>query len=210
MEISLEPPFLIIKPGISEEEFYRLAGEDDDWEYLDGRIVMHSPASERHEDLFRFLLTLLSGFFDERKGAVVRGSRYPMRLDERWSPEPDLLVVREGRRHLMTPGHLDGPADMVIEIVSESDPRLDYREKLPRYRHANIEEIWIVDPFDHRVLVTHRAGAAWTEQNIGSGRLDSHVVAGFWIDVDWLWRGELPSTLACLRAILGGPTDEPV
>ena len=48
----LEPPFCIIKPGMSEEEFYRLAGEDSDWEYLDGRIVMHSPASDRHEDLF--------------------------------------------------------------------------------------------------------------------------------------------------------------
>ncbi len=203
MEISLEPPYLTIKPGISEEEFYRLTGEDEDWEYLDGRIVMHSPASDQHEDLFRCLLTLLSGFLDERKGAVVRGSRYPMRLDERWSPEPDLLVVRDEHRHLMTPRHLDGPADMVVEIVSESDPRLDYREKLPRYRDANIEEIWIVDRFERRVLAATRIGATYNEHNLTSGRLDSKVVRGFWIDVDWLWRDALPSTLACLRLILG-------
>jgi hypothetical protein len=27
MKITLEPPFLIIKPGVSEEEFYRLPNE---------------------------------------------------------------------------------------------------------------------------------------------------------------------------------------
>ncbi|MDQ3959843.1 MAG: Uma2 family endonuclease, partial [Pseudomonadota bacterium] len=101
MQINLEPPYLIVKPSLSEEEFYRLADEDSDWEYLDGRIVMHSPASDQHEDIFRFLLTLLSTYLDERKGAVVRGSRYPMRLDASWSPEPDILVVREHHRHLM-------------------------------------------------------------------------------------------------------------
>ena len=103
MHIPLEPPYLIIKPGISEDEFYRLAGEDSDWEYLDGRVFMHSPATDRHEDIFCFLLTLLRAFLGEQGGAIVRGSRYPMRLDANWSPEPDLLVVRDGRRCLMTP-----------------------------------------------------------------------------------------------------------
>src|SRR5262245_53075232 len=126
-----KPSRLLSQPEIPEDEYYAL-GEDSDWEYLDGRLVM-SPASDLHEDLFRFLLTLLSSFLDERGGGSVRGSRYPMRLDERWSPEPDVMVVLEQRRHRMTPRYLDGPADFVIEIASESDPTLEQREKLPRY-----------------------------------------------------------------------------
>jgi len=153
IQMHLEPPYLIVKPGVSEDDFYRLADEDSNWEYLDGRIVMHSPASDRHEDLFVFLVTLLRDFLGERGGAVVRGSRYPMRLDAHWSPEPELLIVRNHRRHLMTKRCLEGPADMVVEIVSESDPRLDYREKLPRYQEAGIEEIWIVDPFKTEVRI---------------------------------------------------------
>ncbi len=47
MDITLEPPFLIIRPFMTEEDFYRQADEDTDWEYLDGRILMHSPASDR-------------------------------------------------------------------------------------------------------------------------------------------------------------------
>lgn len=163
---------------------------------------MHSPASNRHENIFCFLLTLLRVYLDEKKGAVVRGSRYPMRLDANWSPEPDILVVRESRRHLMTPRRLEGPADMVIEIASESDPRLDYREKLPRYRQAGIEEIWIINPFENELLAEAKTTAGYTAQVLSSGRLESKVFPGFWIEVSWLWQEELPSTLRCLREIM--------
>jgi Uma2 family endonuclease len=203
--LTVEPPFLLIKPFVTEEEFYRDATEDSDWEYLDGRLVMHSPASHRHEDCFRFLLTLLSAYLDERGGAVVLGSRYPMRLDERWSPEPDLLVVRDEQRHRLGKTRLEGPADFVIEIASDSDPRLDVREKLPRYRDAGIEEIWLVDPFERTVLVEAREPTGYTSRRLAAGRLTSRVVPGFWIDVDWLWQERLPSTLACLREILASP-----
>lgn len=201
MQISLDPPYLIVRPGLGEEEFYRLAGEDSDWEYLDGRIIMHSPASYRHENIFRFLLTLFSIFLEESRSAVVCGSRYPMRLDASWSPEPDILVVRENRRHLMTPQRLEGPADMVVEIASESDPSLDYREKLPRYREAGIEEIWIVNPFERQVLAVTKTSAGYATRNVSAGELESTVVLGFWIDVSWLWQEELPPTLRCLREI---------
>ncbi len=203
MEPTIEPPYLIVKPGLTEDDFYRLAGEDSDWEYLDGRIVMHSPESDRHEDLFRFLITLLSAYLGEKRGAVVRGSRYPMRLDRDWSPEPDLLVVRDSRRHLMTSQRLEGPADMVIEIASESDPRLDLREKLPRYREAGIEELWLIDPFKNGLRAETRTPAGYATQTLTSGRLQSTVVAGFWIEVSWLWQAELPPTLKCLREIMG-------
>jgi hypothetical protein len=122
MDVVIEPPFLIVKPFASEEDFYREAGEDSDWEYLDGRIVMHLPASDRHEDLFRFPLTLLSAYLDETTADLVRGSRYPMRLDPRWSPEPDLRVVREAKRDRLTPRRLEGPADLVISRRSRPGP----------------------------------------------------------------------------------------
>ena len=202
IKLTVTPPFLLVKPFVTEEEFYRDATEDSNWEYLDGRLVMHSPASNRHEDCFGFLNMLLRGYLDERGGAVVRGSRYPMRLDEHWSPEPDLLVVRDERRHLLTRTRLEGPADFVIEIASDSDPRLDVREKLPRYREAGIEEIWLVNPFEQIVLAEAKELSGYASQRLDAGRLTSRVVPGFWIDVGWLWLDPLPSTFACLREIL--------
>ncbi|MBA2438854.1 MAG: Uma2 family endonuclease [Acidimicrobiia bacterium] len=130
MRIDVEAPFVLTKPLRDEQEFYDLADEDTPWELLDGKLVM-SPASDRHEDLFRFLMTILSAWLDERGLGVVRGSRYPMRLDPRWSPEPDLLVVTRAHEQRITPQRLEGPADLVIEIASDGDPALDERDKLP-------------------------------------------------------------------------------
>lgn len=202
MIADLEPPFVLIKPAVSEEEFYALEGEDSDWEFLDGRLVM-SPASNRHENLFRFLLMILSGFLDERGGGAVRGSRYPMRLDERWSPEPDLMVVREENLGRMGEQRLEGPADLVIEIVSAGDLRFEEREKLPRYRQARIPEIWLIDPYAESVGVETLGTRGYQVASQREGRLASTVVPGFWIEVGWLWREPLPSSLACLREILG-------
>ena len=202
MHIDIEPPYLIVKPGLTEEDFYRLADEDNDWEFLDGRIVMHSPASNQHEALFSFLLTLLNAYVGEKGGAMVRGSRYPMRLDPNWSPEPDLMVIRDDRRGRMLRKYLDGPADLIIEIASDSDPRLDVREKLPRYREAGVEEMWLIDPFQKQVHAVNRSSGGYETAILTAGRLDSVVVPGFWIDVAWLWQAELPPPLRCVRQLL--------
>lgn len=203
MTFTLVPPFLVIKPFVTEEEFYRDATEDTNWEYLDGRLVMHSPASRWHEDCVGFLNFLLRGYLDRRGGAVVLGSRYPMRLDDHWSPEPDLLIVLDERSYLLGKNRLDGPADFVIEIASDSDPRLDVREKLPRYREAGIDEIWLINPFEQSVLVEVRQSTGYSPQRLSTGRLASRVVPGFWVDVGWLWQEPLPSSVDCLREILG-------
>jgi len=45
--------------------------------------------------------------------------------------------------------------------------------------------------------------ARYTETVITSGRLESTVLEGFWLDVSWLWADPLPNRMACLRQILG-------
>jgi Uma2 family endonuclease len=203
MQLDVAPPFVLVKPVRGERDYYDLADEDFPWELLDGRLVM-SPASDRHEDLFGFLSTLLRGWLDERGGAVVRGSRYPMRLDPRWSPEPDLMVVTDAHRERITAQRLEGPADLVIEIASDGDPLLDEREKLPRYHAAGIPEVWVVSPQTSSVRCDRLGaeGSYRTERRSG-GRISSTVLSGFWIDVDWLWQEPLPSTVRCLRSLLG-------
>lgn len=91
----------------------------------------------------------------------------------------------------------------MIEIASDSDPGLDVREKLPRYRDARIDEIWLVNPFEQSVRAETQDPEEYRSRVLTEGRLDSIVLPGCWIEVSWLWREELPSTLECLRQILG-------
>lgn len=198
--MEIEPEYPLRRHGMTEEEFYASADEDCPWQFLGGELV-REPVSEHHEDLFAFLVTLLRLYLEERGGGEVRGSRYAMRLDPQWSPEPDLLVVCAERRHLMGPQRLEGPADLVIEIASPG--RLDLRKKLPRYHQARLPEIWIVDPYARSIRVdTLEAGGTYRTRICTAGALRSAVLPGFWIDVAWLWQDPLPASLPCLRQIL--------
>ncbi|MHA1652326.1 MAG: Uma2 family endonuclease [Candidatus Helarchaeota archaeon] len=79
----LEPPFLLMKPGVSEEEFFKFATEDISCELIDGMLMIHSPASIQHERIFQFLLILLNRFLQKTKGGEVLGSRVVMRRFKR-------------------------------------------------------------------------------------------------------------------------------
>jgi Uma2 family endonuclease len=199
VDIQVDRPFVLSKPAQGEAEYYA-AGQDGAWQLIDGQLVM-SPASQRHEELRDFLAAVVRVVLEERGGGVTLGAHYPMRLDRDWSPEPDLMVIAEASRQRMTPTYLDGPADLVVEIASDGDPRFDQRVKLPRYLAARIPEIWLISPQSQTIRVLRPP----TDEDLllRDGWLRSTVVPSLGIDIDWLWQDPLPSTMACLRTILG-------
>lgn len=46
----------------------------------------------------------------------------------------------------------EGAPDMVVEVVSPSNPEMDYVSKLNLYREAGVREYWICDPQRERTL----------------------------------------------------------
>ena len=214
MKIDAETP---VAMRVSEEVFYSEEYEGSPYEYLDGEMVVCEPVSTLHDDLGGFLYALMRNVFEERRDGLVKGSRFPMRLDPKWSPEPDVMVVRAENVHRIGAQRIEGPADLVIEVASPGDVRRALRLKLPRYRQARIPEIWVVDFYARSVRMealalreTETAKAselpetlAYLSRVVTAGRLDSAVFPGFWIDVSWLWQQPLPPTMACARQILG-------
>ena len=67
---------------------------------------------------------------------------------------------------------------------------------------AGIEEIWLINPFENAILAEVKTPAGYVTEILSSGRLESTVLPGFWIEVSWLWQEELPPTLRCLREIM--------
>lgn len=46
------------------------------------------------------------------------------------------------------------------------------------------------------------SGKAYRAKGVGTGRLESQAVPGFWLDVGWLFQQPLPSVVECLREVL--------
>ena len=126
----IEPPFLIRKFGVSEEEEYdQLTDEDTKADLFDGTLIIHSPASIRHECIFMFMAFLMHGYVEQRQLGKVLGSRATMHLAHCRKFEPDILFLRKERLELLKEKELEGAVDMVVEILSEWTQDYDLREK---------------------------------------------------------------------------------
>ncbi len=187
---------------VDYEEFLRSADEDTWAEWVEGGVVTLSPASNRHQDLLRFLLTVLGLYCEARGLGVVRPAPFQMKLP-RSGREPDLLFVHREHLDRLKESHLEGPADLVVEVVSrESGPR-DRGEKFYEYEEAGVPEYWLVDP-DRRELECYQlseGGRYRLAFGGAQGTYRSRVVEGFWLRAEWLWQEPLPKVLDVVREL---------
>jgi Uma2 family endonuclease len=66
--------------------------------------------------------------------------------------QPDLVVVTNARKHILTPTKIKGVPDLVVEILSPSNPDHDLRTKRKLYQDSGVPEYWIVFPDEHQIL----------------------------------------------------------
>jgi len=198
----IEPPYLIRKFGVSEEEYDILIDEDTKADLFDGTLIIHSPASTRHESIFIFLAFLMHGYADQKQLGKVLGPRATMHIAHRRKFEPDILFVRKERLELLKEKELEGAADMVVEILSPWTRDYDLREKRQVYHEAGIDEIWFVDDEEQEIVVDRRHGEKYSTNTITSGKVKSEVMPGFFVQAEWFREEILPNSLSCLQKIL--------
>ena len=79
------------------EEFLAWADEDTLAEWVNGEVIMTSPASRRHQDIAGFLTSVMRGFVEQRDAGIVLSALFQMKLANS-GREPDLLFV--AKEHL--------------------------------------------------------------------------------------------------------------
>jgi Uma2 family endonuclease len=185
------------------EDFCILVKDGQKGDLIDGVIYMASPDNTEANRLYRWLGTLIEIFVDERSLGQVFSSRVAFRLGEDQAPEPDIAVVRTERLNLVHRGYVEGPPDLAIEIVSPESIERDYVRKREQYRQAGVPEYWIVDELEQRVTLLKRtASGAFREVRPRKGVLQSDVLPGFWLRLEWLWQEPRPRLRTVLAEIL--------
>ena len=190
----------------SYEEYLALPHAGRLIEWVDGEAIYHMPPTPLHQRLVRFLTILLGQFVD----LFSLGEMFPAPIELKCDPagpsrEPDLLFVAKAYSQRIGEKRIDGPADLVIEVVSDDSVARDYDEKFIEYQECGVSEYWIIDPRERRkrALFYQLSDAALLEAVMpGEGGIyRSKVVPGFWLKVAWLW--ELPDPQLTFGEIAG-------
>ena len=199
----IELPQLLRIEGVSEALYDALTELEEDVkaELIDGVMIVHSPEKTRHEDVFGFMFPMMRIFAIQTKQAKVLGSMATVHLGTCRKVKPDIVAVREERKHIVTEDAIEGTPDLVVEIVSHSTRRYDFGEKRKVYEEAGVPEIWLVDFERKQVTVVRKVGQKYRSETKSKGVVRSQVLKGFWLQVDWLWQEELPDPMECLQVI---------
>lgn len=106
--------------------------------------------------------------------------------------EPDLLLVLRRSPALVTEANVQGPPDLVIEILSPSTAARDRGLKRKLYEKHGVREYWLVDPDERSIeILRSMDGRLVLAQKTARGdRLTSAVLPDLVIDLDELFRGD--------------------
>jgi len=186
------------------EEFLEWADEDTHAEWVNGEVIWMSPLSDEHQDLEIWLLTILRYFLSVHPLGVLRYENYQMRTGPNLpSRQPDILFVANEHRSRLKRVYLDGPADLVIEIVSPDSRGRDRGDKYGEYEEGGVPEYWLLDQ-PRRQAEFYQLGedGRYLLLPIGEdGIYRSRALPGFWVKVEWLWQDPLPEVPDVLREI---------
>ena len=170
-------------------------------EWVDGKVVFHPMPSERHQDLVGYLSALLRLFAESRRLGKVYSEPFPMKTGpELPGRSPDILFVAGRNLGRLRANHLEGSADLAVEVVSPDSLRRDRIEKFAEYQQGGVREYWIIDPLREAAdFFTLSGQGRFQPLPIKDDVVESRVLAGLWLKTGWLWQQPLPSIMEVLR-----------
>jgi Uma2 family endonuclease len=175
-------------------------------EWVNGEVDVMSVKLE-HQRVVDFLIQLLGIYLRIMGLGVVHSAPFVMRAIPGGSGrEPDVMVVTADHLDRLTSDQLVGPADLVVEVISDESVSRDRGDKFYEYQDAGVREYWIIDSrpdrqrADFYVLDANRRYRPVPIADDGTYR--SIVLPEFWLNVNWLWVEE-PDVLKALAQVVG-------
>ena len=171
------------KPNNMTAADYFALGEGRRAELIDGELWDQAAPSRVHQEIVIKLASRLN-LFIEQYGGPCKAYTAPFAVnlfgDDTTFVEPDVSAICD--RSKLSERGCEGAPDFVVEVVSPSNPDMDYVSKLNLYRSAGVREYWVCDPRSERVFAYRFGSAELISVHDFSEPVESEVFEGFSVD----------------------------
>ena len=170
-------------------------------EWVDGRVVEMTPVQKPHARLCAFLMMAVRAYVGTRELGEVLGEPFVMKTGENLpGRSPDLLFVHSDNLERLKTGFLDGPADLVIEVLSPESRGRDRGEKFFEYEEGGVRDYWLLDPYRQHAEFYLLEDARYEPIKPDSdGTFRSRVIEGLDFQVEEFWGSPFPPLVTLLR-----------
>ena len=165
------------------------------YQLINGKVFQIATPSIVHQAL---LMELSMQFANWLKGKSCQVFAAP--LDVRLFPtadnsddtivQPDLLVVCDKEK--LAKGFVNGPPDLVVDIVSPLSTYCEFFLKFHDYLEAGVKEYWVIDPEEKKIHVNiYENGHYISSVYKGDGSVPVTILPGLSIALKNLWEAAL-------------------
>jgi Uma2 family endonuclease len=184
-------------------KFYADITPEHKWEFIQGEVIMHSPALNRHLIASQNVFKLLDIFVCTRRLGMVRHEK-AMTSFPRNDYEPDVMFFGLAKLPLIDHDTLRFPIpDLIVEVISPSTEKRDRGIKFQDYALHGVGEYWIIDTVAETIEVYRLpsgADAYPPAEKLSTGTFSSEVVPGFEVPVRAIF--DEAENLAALRSLM--------
>ena len=168
------------------EHFYNEITDAEKVEFINGKIIVHSPVKKEHNDAAGFLYRLISIFVSKHKLGYVGYEKIMITLT-RNDYEPDLCFFKKEKSKHFKEGQSLFPApDLIVEVLSKGTFRNDRGVKFEDYQAHEVEEYWMIDPIK-KIVEQYRLDETKNYELIlksKNGIIECQPIKGFKIPVE--------------------------
>jgi len=193
----------VVAVDVTEEDYMRTYAEQH-MEWVSGTVIKLSPSTAKHNQLVQYFVLVLKIYMDLNPIGKLFTETFVMRLEQQKSRrEPDVLVVLNSSSSEIKDTHLEGPADICIEVVSPESGIRDRGEKFTEYQNGGVTEYWIVDP-EHEDALFYRLNEEGKYRRFELDMGDNYstsLLPGLLLHVPTLWQEELPGPGAVFASV---------
>jgi len=149
-----------------------LPDDRNTYEIIDGALSVNASPSLRHQRISGRIYRILSQALEDTGKGHVFFAPMDVLLDRENVVQPDLVYIAGDRAILLEESHINGPPDLIIEVVSPSTRQRDLSMKRGLYARFGVPHYWVFDPEENSVLVYRREGETYREKDkLGAGDL---------------------------------------
>jgi Uma2 family endonuclease len=145
-------------PKLTYEDYLRIPEDGKRHEIIDGEHYVTAAPFIRHQKIVMRLSILVGGFVQDHGLGEFLGAPTDVVLSDHDIVQPDLLFISNRRSAIVEDKNIQGAPDLVIEILSERNRRLDEVIKRQAYERFGAREYWIFDPRWKTAQVWERSG----------------------------------------------------
>jgi Uma2 family endonuclease len=148
-------------PGVklTYKDFVRFPDDGLRHELIDGKHYVTPSPNMRHQEILGALHLLIGNWLEAHPIGRVFFAPFDVVFTNFDVVEPDLLYMSNARANeALTPKHVRGVPELVVEIASPGTRKRDATIKRALYERMGVTEYWVIDPESEVVRVYRQSG----------------------------------------------------